>query len=98
MTQPQPSPSAVLGLDPIELLARGIANFQSDLAAADGPAYNPMAVDPRLAALTLRLVLHLAEASRTAEGYGTGYETTALDDFIEDIENASNAVLGDPRP
>jgi hypothetical protein len=98
MTQPQPSPSAVLGLDPIELLARGIANFQSDLAAADGPAYSPMAVDPRLAALTLRLVLRLAEASRTTEDYGTGYETTALDDFIEDIENASNAVLGDPRP
>lgn len=95
MTHSPTDSTAATRIDPIDLLARGIANFQCDLAAADGPGYNPMGVDHRLAALVLRLLLRLAENSRATEPYGMGYETTALDDFIEDLENASTAELGE---
>lgn len=85
-------------VDSVQLMAAAIAHFQADLAAADGPAYNPMAADPRLAALVLRIAARLAQCSRSSEDYGYGYETTALDDFIEDLEAASEAVLGPPTP
>ena len=96
MTVPRPTPShAALRADPAGLVATAIADFQADLAAADGPRYNPMAPDPRLGALVLRLAARLAEAHRAlGDAYGWGHETTALDDFVEDLEAASTAVLG----
>lgn len=100
MSSSCPAPaSAALRADPAGLVATAIADFQADLAAADGPRYNPMAPDRRLGALVLRLVVRLAEAhGALAEDYGMGHETTALDDFVEDLEAASTAVLGPAAP
>ena len=85
--------------NPIPVLAHAIAAFQADLAAADGPHYRGAGYpDERLAALLARVVAHLATESRNdSEIVYQLLETTALDDFIETLESASDAVL-DPVP
>lgn len=51
----------VLALEPHRLLAHAIAEFQADLAAADGPCHRTGVADPRLGALVLRSVAALIE-------------------------------------
>lgn len=82
-------------LSPCQTLAAGISNFQADLAAADGPQFQAGRPDERLGALVLKLIARIALAKRcdTAMGYSLS-DTTALDDFIEMIEDDADRVLG----
>ena len=100
--KPLPSPSAKAALDavlvgrlsPCQVLAVAIADFQADLAMTDGPSHQPGRPDERLAALVLRLIAQLAAAKRNDPlmGYGL-YDTTALDDFADMLDEDANRVL-----
>jgi len=80
---------------PSQLLAAGIADFQRDLAATDGWAHKSGVPDLRLGALTLRLVARIAAARRNDPAMQYQLcDTTALDDFIEALEEDANRVLG----
>ena len=81
--------------NPVPVLAHAIAAFQAELSMADGPAYEgPFSPDERLGALICRVVARLGEEERNSSSNSYELrETTALDDFIETLESASNAVL-----
>jgi hypothetical protein len=85
-------------LSPCQTLAAAIAHFQADLAAVDGPHHQSGRADERLAALILRLMARLAAAQRDDPLMAYPLpETTALDDFIDTLEESADRVLG-PSP
>ena len=79
-----------LALHCYELLAYALADFQGDLAVADGMAYNPMAVDSRLGALTVRSVAALVR------WYGKEQPelaAAAIDGLADWLERGAEAAL-----
>lgn len=79
-----------LALRCYELLAYALADFHGDLAAADGMAYNPMAVDSRLGALTVRSVAALVR------WYGKeqpGLAAAAIDGLADWLERGADQAL-----
>lgn len=82
-------------LDPVIVLASAVAALSHDLALADSPVVtSPCEPDPRLGALLARVVASLAEDHRNnSKVVYQLLETTALDDFIEYLEESADKHL-----
>lgn len=85
-------------LDPALVLASAVASLSHDLSLGDAPQVSsPYDADPRLGALLAGVVARLAEDYRNnSEVVYQLLETTALDDFIEHMEEAADKHLSLP--
>lgn len=85
-------------LDPAIVLASAVASLSHDLALGDAPQVSsPYEPDPRLGALLASIVARLAEDHRNnSEVVYQLLETTALDDFIEYLEETADKHLSLP--